>query len=70
MLNFYLPDFFYLFRLNFYTIHYMKNNPKYFHDNITVKAVYGAFPHRYGTAAERCLLTLWYEIVFPEKKKK
>ena len=44
MLNFYLPDFFYLFRLNFYTIHYMKNNPKYFYDNIIVKAVYGAFP--------------------------
>lgn len=44
MLNFYLPDFFYLFKLNFYTIRYMKQNPQLFRDNITVKAVYGAFP--------------------------
>lgn len=44
MLNFYLPDFFYLFKLNFYTIHYMKKNPELFYDNVNVKAVYGAFP--------------------------
>jgi collagenase-like PrtC family protease len=44
MLNFYLPDFFYLFKLNINTILYMKKNPQLFYDNITVKAVYGAFP--------------------------
>ncbi|HEX2966377.1 MAG TPA: hypothetical protein VHO84_11350, partial [Syntrophorhabdaceae bacterium] len=44
MLNFYLPDFFYLFKLNINTILYMKKNPKFFRDGITVKAVYGAFP--------------------------
>lgn len=44
MINFYLPDFFYLFKLNYNTILYMKKNPQYFRDNITVKAVYGAFP--------------------------
>jgi collagenase-like PrtC family protease len=44
MLNFYLPDFFYLFKLNMNTILYMKNNPGVFYDNITVKSVYGAFP--------------------------
>jgi collagenase-like PrtC family protease len=44
MLNFYLPDFFYLFKLNINTIIYMKKNPQFFYDDITVKAVYGAFP--------------------------
>ena len=44
MLNFYLPDFFYLFKLNINTILYMKKNPQFFYDDITVKAVYGAFP--------------------------
>lgn len=44
MLNFYLPDFFYLFKLNFSTIQYMKNNPKLFRDDIRIRAVYGAFP--------------------------
>jgi collagenase-like PrtC family protease len=44
MLNFYLPDFFYLFKLNFNTIQYIKKNPAFFYDNINIKAVYGAFP--------------------------
>lgn len=44
MLNFYLPDFFYLFKLNINTILYMRKNPNFFYDGITVKAVYGAFP--------------------------
>ncbi len=44
MLNFYLPDFFYLFKLNINTILYMKKNPRFFYDDIRVKAIYGAFP--------------------------
>ena len=44
MLNFYLPDFFYFFKLNFSTIQYIKNNPQYFYDDIHIKAIYGAFP--------------------------
>jgi len=44
MLNFYLPDFFYLFKLNINTILYMKKYPQLFYDDVTVKAVYGAFP--------------------------
>ena len=44
MINFYLPDFFYLFKLNISTILYMKQHPDLFYDDIKVRAVYGAFP--------------------------
>lgn len=46
-INFYLPDFFYLFNLNDYIIRLTKTNPEYFRDNIVIKSVYGTFPGTY-----------------------
>ena len=46
-INFYLPDFYYLFNLNDYVIRLLKTNPEFFRDNIVIKAVYGTFPGAY-----------------------
>lgn len=44
MLNFYLPDFYYQFKLNMKLITLLNEHPEYFHDNIKIGAVYGSFP--------------------------
>ena len=47
MLNFYLPDFYYFYDLNFYFVRLLLNNPEYFHDNIKITSIYGSFPNAY-----------------------
>ncbi|NTV03046.1 MAG: hypothetical protein HGB04_09765 [Chlorobiaceae bacterium] len=42
--NFYLPDFFYLFKLNRAIIELQKVQPESFHEGIVIKSVYGCFP--------------------------
>ena len=49
-INFYLPDFFYLYDLNMYIIDLLNNKPELFRDNIKIKALYGTFPGAYWNA--------------------
>lgn len=43
-MNFYLPDFFFKFDLNFHIIQLLKSNPEYFYDDIKIASIYGCFP--------------------------
>ena len=43
-INFYLPDFYYQYKLNIKLIMLLQEHPEYFHDNIEIGAVYGSFP--------------------------
>lgn len=44
MINFYLPDFYYLYNLNSSIIELFNRHPEIFYDDICIKAVYGSFP--------------------------
>lgn len=43
-INFYLPDFFYLYKLNMAFIDLWKEHPERFYEGVVIKALYGAFP--------------------------
>ena len=43
-MNFYLPDFFYKFKLNSEITDLMQKNPEYFYDGVKIGAIYGTFP--------------------------
>lgn len=44
MIEFYLPGVYEAFGLNIYFIELLQEHPEYFYPDITIKAVYGAFP--------------------------
>lgn len=60
MINFYLPDFYYLFPTNIGILNRLLNEPEKFYPNIKVGAIYGCFPSQIwnggravtGTAAD------------------
>lgn len=44
MINYYLPGFYSLYKLNSIFLSYFENNKEYFYDNIQIKAFYDCFP--------------------------
>lgn len=44
MINFYLPDFYYRYKLNIEIVNLLEQHPEYFYDNIKIGAIYGSFP--------------------------
>ena len=43
-MNFYLPDFYNKFQLNYTIITLFQSHPEYFNENINIGAIYGSFP--------------------------
>ena len=43
-MNFYLPDFYNKFQLNYTIITLFQSQPEYFNENIHIGAIYGSFP--------------------------
>ena len=43
-IKFYLPDFYYQYKLNKKLVELLHEHPEYFYDNIQISAVYGSFP--------------------------
>lgn len=46
MINFYLPDFYYIYPINICLINLLKNEPEKFYPNIKIAAIYGCFPNQ------------------------
>ena len=44
MINFYLPDFYFLYDANIKFIEYMQDNPEKFREDVSIGALYGSFP--------------------------
>lgn len=55
-MNFYLPDFYYKYKLNMKIIQLLKECPEYFQDNTQIGAVYGTFPNAIWNGGRCCLL--------------
>lgn len=54
-MNFYLPDFFYKFKLNNEIVDLTQKHPEYFYDGIKIGAVYGSFPGAIWNGGRKCL---------------
>ena len=54
-MNFYLPDFFYRFKLNNEIVDLMQKKPEYFYDGAKIGAVYGTFPGAIWNGGRKCL---------------
>ena len=46
-INFYLPDFYYFYRLNVKIIELLHDKAEVFYDGINIKSLYGSFPGAY-----------------------
>ena len=54
-MNFYLPDFFYKFKLNNEIVDLMQKKPEYFYEGAKIGAIYGSFPHAIWNGGRKCL---------------